>query len=522
MSSKYVRARFAAGLTVAFLCGLLFASGFNLTRFSWAQSSKPPAADVKGLMDTQNGFESIADHVTPAVVSIRAEHLGRQRPRSQNPRIQRAPGLDDFFHQFDMPQPQDMPSEDSGTGFIVSKDGYILTNNHVVANADRVTVTLLDNRQFPAKVIGKDPTTDVAVVKVDAGNLPTVTMGNDAAAQVGQWVVAIGNPLGLDFTVTAGIVSAKHRQLNGLLNTADNRYAIMDYIQTDAAINPGNSGGPLVNIKGEVIGINSAIASSTGYYAGYGFAIPITLAKEVMDDIIKYGHVRRAVLGVSIQEVKPNDAKVAGMEQIRGALVAGFDPADNPDASPGKRAGLEVGDVIVSAAGTEVDRVADLQRVIRAYKPGDVVQIDVMRFGQKKAVSVKLGEPPAARADVASNDTGSGNNAPAADDGSRSYDKLGITAEPVTPDFATQAKLRSGYRSGLIVTDVSNTGAAYRQLFPDSDIIVQELYPQKRAISSNADLQAVLSGLKKGDMVSLLVYDFRAQATRPVNLRIGG
>ena len=239
----------------------------------------------------------------------------RQRGQQQRP-----DGIEDFFRQFGDPQ-QDQPSEASGSGFIVSKDGYILTNNHVVADADRVTVRLLDNRTFTAKVIGRDPTTDVAVIKVDASDLPTVALGDDANARVGQWVVAIGNPLGLDFTVTAGIVSARGRSLGALLNT---RYAIQDYIQTDAAINPGNSGGPLVNIRGEVIGINSAIASNTGFYAGYGFAIPVTLAKQVMDDIIQYGKVRRAVLGINIGDVDPNDAQVAGLKDIHGVKVSGL------------------------------------------------------------------------------------------------------------------------------------------------------------------------------------------------------
>ena len=203
------------------------------------------------------------------------------------------------------------PQEASGTGFIVSKDGYILTNNHVVADADKVTVTLLDKRIFEAKVIGRDPTTDVAVIKID-GDEPArrVARRRQQRAASASGCVAIGNPLGLDFTVTAGIISAKGRPLPGPARR--NQYAITDYIQTDAAINPGNSGGPLVNIRGEVIGINSAIASSTGYYAGYGFAIPITLAKQVMDDLIKYGKVRRAVIGVAISDATAADAKAAG------------------------------------------------------------------------------------------------------------------------------------------------------------------------------------------------------------------
>src|SRR3954466_11509251 len=219
-----------------------------------------------------------------------------------------APGIEDFFRQFEQQAPREQVQEASGSGFIVSKDGYILTNNHVVADADKVTVTLLDKRSFDAKVIGRDPTTDVAVIKIDGSNLPVASMGDDNNARVGQWVVAIGNPLGFAFTVTAGIISAKGRPLPGLL---EGKYAITDYIQTDAAINPGNSGGPLVNIRGEVIGINSAIASSTGFYAGYGFAIPVTLAKQVMDDLIAYGKVRRAVIGVAIANATAADARAA-------------------------------------------------------------------------------------------------------------------------------------------------------------------------------------------------------------------
>src|SRR5204862_5425454 len=241
--------------------------------------------------------------------------------------------------------------------------------NHVVAGATKVTVRLYDRREFTARVIGTDPSTDIAVIKIDAGSLPTVSFGNSDSTRIGEWVLAIGNPLGEDFafTVTAGIVSAKGRLLQGL-NAS--RYAIQDFIQTDAAINPGNSGGPLVNVRGEVIGINPAIASDTGFYAGYGFAIPITLAKQVMDDIVQYGKVRRAVLGINIGEVDPNDAQVAGLKDIHGVKVSGFDPSDDPETSPAKRAGVEVGDIIVAVNGQAIDRVSTLQRVIRNFKPG--------------------------------------------------------------------------------------------------------------------------------------------------------
>jgi serine protease Do len=515
--TKYPRARLTAAVVVAFLCGLVFASGSNLTHLGWAQSkngSKPTPQQVQPLVETQNAFEAIADHVTPAVVSIQTERFARNRTNTRQRNQQRQPGgIEDFFRQFD-PQ-QDQPSEASGSGFIVSKDGYILTNNHVVADADRVTVKLLDNRTFTAKVTGRDPTTDVAVIKVDANDLPTVSLGDDANARVGQWVVAIGNPLGLDFTVTAGIVSARGRSLGALLNT---RYAIQDYIQTDAAINPGNSGGPLVNIRGEVIGINSAIASNTGFYAGYGFAIPVTLAKQVMDDLIQYGKVRRAVLGINIQDVDPNDAQVAGLKEIRGVKVSGFDPQDNPESSPAKKGGVEVGDVIVAVNGQSVDHVSTLQRVIRNFKPGQSVALDVMRFGDKKTLNIKLGEPPAERSsDVAAADDDS--RQPASRGNERSYDKLGISVQSVPTELASQARLSDQWRRGLLVTDISPSGPAYRELNENSSIIVSVLYPQKREIRSPADFEDVVSKLKRGDLITLLVYDVRGQATTSVTLK---
>src|SRR5436190_6438423 len=486
---KLARVQLFAAILVAFASGLVFASGFDLTRISWAQSKvvpapKPTPQEVKPLEETGQAFEAIAEHVTPAVVSITAEQL---EVRRSTPRRNLPPGMEDFFRQFDNQDPQ--PRSGTGSGFIVSKDGYILTNNHVVADADRVTVRLLDNRTFTAKVVGRDPTTDVALIKVDANDLPMVSIGDDRQSRVGQWVVAIGNPLGLDFTVTAGIISARGRSLGALLNT---RYAIQDYIQTDAAINPGNSGGPLVNIRGEVIGINSAIASNTGFYAGYGFAIPITLAKQVMDDIVQYGKVRRAVLGINIGDVDPNDAQVAGLKDIDGVKVSGFDPSDDPETSPAKRAGVEVGDVIVGVNGQAIDRVSTLQRVIRNFKPGQSVALDVMRFGDKKTLNVKLGEPPAdSTTDVAS--AGNEGRQPAMRGTERSYDKLGISVQAVPTELASQARLSDQLRRGLLVTDISPTGPAYRELNENSSIIVSVLYPQKREIRSPADFEDVVS-----------------------------
>src|SRR5256714_439970 len=298
--------KFGTVVAIAFVFGLAFASTLNLPKKSGAAetlvvpplSSQPaPAAPelsapaLKSAGDFQDAFVAVAEHVKPSVVFIRSQHVERADDNQRLP-----PGFQDFFPNLRR-RPQ--VEQGSGSGFIVSADGYILTNNHVVAGADKVTVRLYDKREFTAKVVGTDANTDVAVIRIDARNLPTVGFGNSDSTRVGEWVLAIGNPLEFNFTVTAGIVSAKGRLLQGLPHPS---YGIQDFIQTDAAINPGNSGGPLVNIQGQVIGINSAIASETGFYSGYGFAIPINLARTVMDQLVKTGPVERAVIGIQIRD----------------------------------------------------------------------------------------------------------------------------------------------------------------------------------------------------------------------------
>jgi serine protease Do len=387
-----------------------------------------------------------------------------------------------------------------------------------VADADKVTVTLFDKRVFDnAKVIGRDPTTDVAVIKIDAKDLPTISLGDDAKARVGQWVLAIGNPLRLNFTVTAGIVSAKGRDQSSLLNTP---YAITDFIQTDAAINPGNSGGPLLNIHGDVIGINSAIATGTGYYAGYGFAIPITLAQQVMDDLVKFGKVRRAVVGVTLLPVSPTDARAAGLAQVIGAKVSGF----SGDNGPAQKAGIEIGDIIISAAGKPIEQTNTLQRIIRGYKPGDVVDLEVMRFGQKKSFKVKLAEPADDPTTVAENDVE--DSAPAHESGvaTKSNDRLGVTVTTVPTDMADQLKLTEAQRKGVRITNVSGRGPSYGQLAPN-DIVLGELFPAKRDIHSIADFEQALGSVKSGDVIEFLVCGPNPQTrtcqTRPVSIQVG-
>ena len=518
MKNPIAKMTFGGAVAAAFVGGLVFASGLDLTQFGYAQSTpaRSAASSVAPIVppsvsDLNIAFSSIAERVTPAVVSIRSERTQRQTRQQQQQQQPRRPRtFEDFFGM-----PDQEPQQASGSGFIVSQDGYILTNNHVVQGFDRVEVTLTDRRTFPARVIGRDETTDVAVLKIDQRNLPFTTLGNDTGTKIGEWVVAIGNPLGLDFTVTAGIVSAKGRGY-GDVQVNRNNWAITDFIQTDAAINPGNSGGPLVNIRGEVIGINTAIASQTGFYSGYGFAIPITLAKEVLDDFIEHGRVRRAVLGVSIRDAGAEDAAAAGLKDVTGVLVQPY-TEDNPN-SPARRAGIEPGDVIVKADGKTADRVSTLQRIIRSHEPGETIEIEAWRFGTRKTFNVRLGEATDSSTRVAST-TRERNDAPGSP--GTSTEKLGITVEPITEAQARQNEISNDHR-GLRVVEVDQNGPARQNRLLRNDILVAIINPQpRRELRTVEDLQRALSNIRDGSYVSFMVYNLDFEQTRIVNLRVG-
>ena len=518
------RPRLIAVAAIAFFGGVIFASSMDWTRLLAAQS-RPGAPVISmaapGAADVQGGFTAIADKVTPAVVSISAERdakpaAGRGNQR-RNPQV--PPGFEQFFG---MPDEDTGPAQTSGTGFIVSKDGYVLTNNHVVEGMDRISVKLTDRREFKAKVIGRDPQTDVAVVKIDGAGLPAVTLGNDETTRVGEWVLAIGNPLGLDFTVTAGIVSAKGRS-SELAQLRQSTYAIQDFIQTDAAINPGNSGGPLVNARGEVVGINSAIASRTGTYTGYGFAIPITLAKTVMDDIIAHGRVRRAIMGASMNEVTAEDAAVNNLKEIAGAKIqqtvlsdASGRPSDVE--SPAAKAGMESGDIILQADGKRVDRVSTLQRILRAHQPGDVVTLEGVRYGEKKSFKVKLVEAPSDEArTVAENPHKDAEEST----GTAALAKVGITVEGLSAKVA-EARSISDKLKGVVVTKVTPGSPAEGKLF-QNDVITAIRFPNQAPVATAADLQRELGKLKSGQYVGLTVAFMNRDgttATRTVNLRL--
>jgi serine protease Do len=379
-----------------------------------------------------------------------------------------------------------IPMRASGSGFLLSADGYIMTNNHVVEGANTITVILHDRREFQAKVVGRDPNTDIAVIKIDGGRLPSVRLGDPDRLRVGEWVLAIGNPLGdLDFTVTAGIVSAKGRPLDIIRTTSNSPYAIESFIQTDAAINPGNSGGPLVNIRGEVIGVNSAIASETGYYEGYGFAVPIDIAKRVADDLIRYGKVRRPMLGVNIRDIAVEDAELYKLPSVGGILVQGF-----PDEvqSPAEHAGVRPGDVIVAVNGQEVSRVNELQRKIASLRPGDTVKLDVIRSGARRSFQVPLLEVPQPATQVA--------EAPAPQP--TSAGRLGVRVAPLTAELARDYQYKQA--GGVVITDVERFGAAGRKGVPEG---FKVLRANDQPISTPQDFERVVSGVKAGGIISL-------------------
>lgn len=289
----------------------------------------------------------------------------------------------DFFGRSQ--RPQEAPTS-TGSGVIIAQDGYIVTNNHVIENADKVEVTLNDKRSYTAEIIGKDPTTDLALLKIKETNLPFLPYGNSDNVKVGEWVLAVGNPFNLTSTVTAGIISAKGRNINIIGNDpSKGLYPIESFLQTDAAVNPGNSGGALVNTKGELVGINSAIASNTGSYTGYSFAIPVNIARKVVADLLEFGEVQRAFIGVSIRDMDAKLAKEKSINELKGVYVNGL-----TDGGSAQEAGIKEGDVITKIADTEVNNVPELQEQISRYRPGDKINVTLKRNNQEKIILVVL------------------------------------------------------------------------------------------------------------------------------------
>ncbi|MCJ7777810.1 MAG: DegQ family serine endoprotease [Sedimentisphaerales bacterium] len=462
-----------------------------------------PAQDTNSidiLRQTGKAFAKIAEKASPAVVGIKTSQTVTQQYSTMPDWPFGDPFDDDFFERFfgrPSPRQQRPPQRKfqqsaQGSGFIVSSDGYILTANHLVGDAEKVMVKQGDNPEVEAKVIGTDPDSDVAVIKIDANKLPFLELADSDALEVGEWVLAIGNPFGLSHTVTAGIVSAKGRSGFRLAEYED-------YIQTDAAINPGNSGGPLLNLDGKVVGINTAIISPSGhrYWAGnvgIGFAIPINMAKSIYDQLIETGKVVRGFLGVGIQDLTAEKAPFFGLKQdSKGVLVP-----EVTEGSAAEKAGLKPGDVIIEFNGRSVETAKELQSRVAAIKPDTDVEIVVLRDGTRKTLTAKLGERPS-KEQVARG-------------GTETLEKLGLVVQNLTDDLAE----RYGYEglAGVIVTQVEPGSIAdLTGITPGALIIevnrkpVENIKNFNKAIEEAAKEKAVLLRIKQGRAIVFVVLN---------------
>jgi serine protease Do len=410
-----------------------------------AQAQVPVAAPPVGMLNGRAlpDFANLVEQVGPAVVNVSVVEKARVVSRNQSQSDDAEDPFQEFFRRFGIPdqgqggrRQYDTPQrQGEGSGFIVSPDGYILTNAHVVADADEVTVRMTDRREYPAKVIGVDRRTDVAVIKIEGKNLPVVRMGDPSRLRPGEWVLAIGSPFTFENSVTAGIVSATGRSMPG-------EDGLVPFIQTDVAVNPGNSGGPLFNLNGEVVGINSQIYSRSGGYMGISFAIPIDVASNVQSQLVSTGKVTRGRIGVQIQEVNAQFADAFGLDRPRGALVGQV-----LDGGPAEKAGIKDGDVILSVNGKPVERSTQLPSVISAIKPGESAKLEVWRDRSTKTISVKVDEFKEEVQRV-SNRSG-GRDEPA------KADKLGLSVRPLADDERKSADTQ-GY---LLVEDVDGPAA---------------------------------------------------------------
>lgn len=455
---------------------------------------------VENLRETGKAFASVARAVSPSVVYIRSEGVvtRQEMPDYHSPFGESGPFNDEllkrfFGDQFRFPQmPQHETPESrrrtvgQGSGFIFkSKDGmfsdksYILTNNHVVAGADKIHVQLNDGRGFDAEIVGSDPQSDVAVLMIKTGDLPALTLGNSSSLEVGEWVIAIGSPFGLSHSLTVGVVSAKGRSSLGISDYED-------FIQTDAAINPGNSGGPLVNLDGEVVGINTAILSRSGGYMGVGFAIPVDLAISIADQLMDSGEVTRGYLGIVIQDLTPDLARSFDLDQNQGILVAQV-----TEDSPAAEAGLKQGDVIIAYKGKPVTKVGDFRNQVSLTLPGSSEELSIIRDGERRNISVSIGTLDKDKV--------------VAESSTQSADELGLTVQTLTPQLAEQFNAKAG--EGVVVTQVRPNSIAGSAGIKAGSIIVQvNRVPMasaedfKREVKKSSDSKRLLLLIRKNNM----------------------
>ena len=444
---------------VALTFGLVLNFRDDASASKEAPEAVAAAPTVAGAAE-QFTYAGVVSRVAPAVVTIRSER--RARAPQQHPFMD-DPALREFFGDR-MPRggqpPQPRRQQGLGSGVIVSADGHILTNHHVIDGAEQIKVQLTDNRTLDAKVIGSDPPSDLAVLKVEAANLPVLPLGDSDAVQVGDVALAVGNPLGVGQTVTSGIISAKGRA-TGL---SDGSFE--DFLQTDAAINQGNSGGALVNTRGELIGINSQILSPSGGNIGIGFSIPSNMAKSVMEQLIRTGKVRRGVLGVVVQPVSSEIAESIGLQGARGVIVSSVQAGSAAD-----RAGLKQGDVITKLNGAEVNDSNAFRNRVAGTQPGTAVTLTVARDGREQELRATLGEREAEAAKAGEAEAG----------GNAAGGKLGLSVEPLTPELAAQLRLPAGTQ-GLVVRGVDADGPAADAGLRQGDVILEANRRQVRSV----------------------------------------
>ena len=442
------------------------------------QSGTPSSAALYSMDAAGNpvelNFTKTAEAVLDGVVHIKSTQLmasrGSGNPFGEMPDMFREFFGDGFFSP-GMPR-GNQPMVGTGSGVIISSDGFIVTNNHVIANADDIEISLQDNRIYKAEVVGTDPSTDLALLKIEEKNLPVVNLTDSDKVDVGQWVLAVGNPMGLNSTVTAGIISAKGRNIN-ILN---DRYAVENFIQTDAAINPGNSGGALVNLDGNLVGINTAIASSTGSFTGYGFAIPANIVSKVIEDLKEYGIVQRGVLGVMIRSVDGNLAKEKDLNYTQGVYVD-----DLIEGSAAKEAGVEPGDVILEVEGVEVKTSSELQGMIARFRPGQTVNLLVDRSGSIQTIGVVLNNPQ-------------GNKELATKEDKDLENLLGADFQSLSEDLADELGLNGGVE---VVRLYSGKLSKYTQV--REGFIITKVNDQE--VNKPSDIKAILDDTEGGVML---------------------
>ncbi len=459
---------FTRYIVVMVMVGLMLGSGLPMA----AAAKNAPVQMVP------QDFSSLADTVSPAVVHIRVEKTvkggGPALPQfKQNPFGDNEQFKEFFGRNFGQQRQPEFKQPGQGSGFIIDKSGYIVTNNHVVAGADTIKVILKDDTEYDAKIVGRDPVTDIALIKVAAkGNLPTVPMGSSEKLRVGEWVAAIGSPFGLEHTVTAGIVSAKGRVIGS--GPYD------DFIQTDASINPGNSGGPLINMRGEIIGINTMIIAGG---SGIGFAIPIDQAKDVIAQLKAGGEVTRGWLGVTIQDLKGNLAEYYGVQDKSGVLVASVVPGD-----PADQAGIQPNDIITKVGGKKITTSRDLTNLAAKLGVGDTARVTVLRDGRPKTLKVKVGKRPLTMA--------------AASDHQRQEKEgeYGFEVTELTPQVAQRYNVKD--TAGVIVVNVDPKGKAHEAGIQQGDLIIEV---NRKNVASVKDFKNLIDQHKKSDGINLLV-----------------